>query len=131
MQLSRDLAIEIQRQKNLAARQRRESLVFYLLTGAVVVGYFIYRMTSLETEKEFFYLLGMLFLARLVLPFAVAGSFALRPGGLASCPVCHHPWGLESVWSEPVEAMRACDKCHLKVDNASLQAVLRGSEGSP
>jgi hypothetical protein len=60
MKLTRELAIEIQRQKRLATKQRRESLIFYLVGISLIVVYFIYRITSLETENEFFYLLGML-----------------------------------------------------------------------
>jgi len=131
MKLTRELAIEVQRQKNLAAKQRRESLFFYSSAGALFVGYFIYRMGSLETEREFFYLLGMLLLARFLLPLVIAASFAIRPSGLAACPVCQKQWGLESVWSEPVASMSACGKCETKVDDASLQKAIETSDDSP
>jgi hypothetical protein len=65
------------------------------------------------------------------LPLAIAASFAARPSGLAACPVCRRPWGLESVWSEPVASMSACAKCETKVDDASLQKAIATSNGSP
>ena len=124
MKLTRELAIEIQRQKTLAARQRRESLVFYILGGSAVIAYFVYRIDSSKSEKEFFYLIGMLLLARFLLPLAVAASFSMRQSGLAACPVCHDPWGLESVWSAPIDSLSECEKCQTKLDQSSLQNAI-------
>ena len=131
MELNRELAIEIKRQLNLAARQRRESLILYLLGGAALAVYFLYKFTSLQSEKEFFYLLGAALVARILLPLAIATSFAARPSGLACCPVCRHSWGLESVWAPPVTTMLECEKCQTKLDERSLQEAIEPTIGSP